>query len=94
MNKNVYLVILIGDRHLGEKAAENLLSCGGRLVLVNNSLSSLTIYTKGFYRFNEIIHKKKLDSIISRFFWRGVSDKFKYHIVNWGLFADPKIMGV
>lgn len=77
-----YLGILIGDRHIGMKAAENvlsklnkrlnnwrnkLLSSGGRLVLSNSSLSSLPIYTMGFYRFNEGVHQK-MDSIRSIFF--------------------------
>ena len=68
-----YLGILISDRCLGVKTAEkvvsklgkrldnwknNLLSSGGRMILVNSSLSSLPIYTMGFYRLKEETHKK------------------------------------
>lgn len=102
-----YLGILVGDRRLGVKAAENvitklkkrldnwrnkLLSSGGRLVLTNSSLSSLPIYTMGLYRFNEGVHKK-MDSIRSNFFWRGASNKFKYHIMGWEAVCRPTAFG-
>lgn len=59
-----YLRIVVEDKHVGMKASDkvidklrkkldnwknNLLSSGGRLILVNSSLSSLPIYTMGFY---------------------------------------------
>lgn len=77
-----YPGIEIGDRKVHKKADEkilskmnnrldnwksHLLSTGGRLILVNSCLSSLPIYTMGFYRLSEKIHKK-MDSIRARFF--------------------------
>ena len=77
-----FLPIMVGDRHIGMKASDNvinklnkrldncrnnLLSSGGRLILVNSSLSSLPVYTMGIYRFSEEVHKK-MDTIRFRFF--------------------------
>ena len=77
-----YLGIVVGDKHVGVNASDKviekltkrldnwknkLLSSGGRLILTNSTLSSLPIYTMGFYRFNEEVHKK-MDTIRSRVF--------------------------
>ena len=77
-----YLGIAIGDKDLKGKASANmlsklenrlsnwkgrLLSSGGRLVLVNSSLSSIPTYTMGFYNLSEETHKT-MDSIRARFF--------------------------
>ena len=62
------------------------------MVLVNSCLSSLPIYTMGFYRLNEESHKK-MDNIRAKFFWRGATDKFKYHMVSWGALCRPKNYG-
>lgn len=70
----------------------NFLSSGGRLILVNSSLSSLSTYTMGFYRFNEEAHKH-MDTIRSRFFWRGANGKFKYHMMKWDDMCRPKDFG-
>jgi hypothetical protein len=51
-------------------------SSGGRLILSNNCLASLPVYTMGFYLLHKDIHKR-MDTIRSRFFWRGVGDDFK-----------------
>lgn len=102
-----YLGIEISDRKLHKKAGEkvlskmnnrldnwrnNLLSTGGRLILVNSCLSSLPMYTMGFYRLSEEIHNK-MDSIRARFFWRGASDNFKYHMMKWKAVYRPKDFG-
>lgn len=68
----------------------NLLSSWGRLVLVNSSPSNQPIYTMGFYSLNGDTHKK-MDTIRSRFFWRGASDKLKYHMVKQKAVCRPKI---
>ena len=70
----------------------SLLSSGGEADLVNSCLSSLPIYTTGFYRLSEDVHRK-MDSIRSRFFWRGASDSFKYHMVRWGVVCRLKDFG-
>lgn len=62
------------------------------MVLVNSSLSSQPIYTMGFYSLTDYTHKK-MDTIKSRFFWRGTSDKFKHHMMRWGAICWPKDYG-
>jgi hypothetical protein len=49
------------------------LSFGGRLILTNSCLSSLPIYTMGFYLLPNKIHKK-MSSIRANFFWQGAED--------------------
>lgn len=70
----------------------NLLSSGGRLVLVNSCLSSISTYTMEFYRLNAEI-RRRMDTIRSRFFWRGASDKFKYNMVSWKAVCRLKDFG-
>jgi hypothetical protein len=67
-------------------------SSGGRLILSNSYLASLPIYTMGFYLLPKGSHKK-MDSIRSRFFWRGARDDFKYHMVKWSAVCRPKQFG-
>jgi hypothetical protein len=67
-------------------------SSGGRLILSNGYLASLPIYTMGFYLLPKGSHKK-MDSIRSRFFWRGARDDFKYHMVKWSAVCRPKQFG-
>ena len=102
-----YLGIAIGDKDLKGKASANmisklenrlstwksrLLSSGGRLVLVNSCLSSIPTFTMSFYKLTEETHKR-MDSIRARFFWRGVSNSFKYHMVKWRDVCRPKDFG-
>jgi hypothetical protein len=68
------------------------LSSGGRLVLINSSLSSMPIYSMGMFLLNEETHHK-MDSIRSKFFWRGDRDKFKYHMMKWENVCLPKDFG-
>ena len=58
------------------------LSSGGRLILTNSSLSSIPTYR--MFSLFETNHQW-MDSIRSKFFWRGDVEKFKYHIVKWVL---------
>jgi hypothetical protein len=67
-------------------------SLGGRLILSNNCLSSLPTYTMGFYSLPLGTHRK-LDTIRSRFFWRGAEDNFKYHMVRWNAVCRAKEFG-
>jgi hypothetical protein len=56
-----------------------LLSAGGRLVLINSILSSLSIFMLSFFEVpREIL--KKLDYYRSRFFWQSDGHKKKYKI--------------
>lgn len=82
-----YLGFVIGDKVVMSQSAgkiiskldsrldnwkSNLLSSGGRLILVNSCLSSIPTYTMGFYRLNVEAHRG-MDTIRSRFFWRGAA---------------------
>ena len=68
------------------------LSSGGRLILTNSSLSSIPTYVMGMYLLREETHKQ-MDSIRSQFFWRGDSEKKKYHMVKWEHVCLPKDFG-
>ena len=68
------------------------MSSGGRLVLSNTCLSRLPMYTMGFYLLRAGTHEK-MDSIRSKFFWRGAQDKFRYHMVKWETACRPKDQG-
>jgi hypothetical protein len=70
----------------------NQLSYGGRSILINTSLSSIPMYTMGFYWLHEGT-QKRLDSARGRFFWEGVGNKKKYHMVKWEALATPKDFG-
>lgn len=66
------------------------LTYGGKPTLKNSCLTSLPMCTMGFYLLPKRVHKK-MDKIISRFFWRGVKDVNKYQL-NEKLFAGLKTM--
>jgi hypothetical protein len=68
------------------------LSSGGRLILTNSCLSSLPIYTMGFYLLPNKIHKK-MSSIRANFFCQGAEDSKKYHMVKWDSLTRPKDQG-
>jgi hypothetical protein len=57
------------------------MSSGARLILTNSCLSSLPTYVMGFYLLTQGTHRK-MDGVRSTFFWRGVGDSFKYHMVK------------
>lgn len=70
----------------------NQLSYGGRSVLINSSLTSIPMYSMGFYWLHEGTHKR-MDSAKGNFFWEGVGNKKKYHMVKWEALAAPKNHG-
>jgi hypothetical protein len=99
-----YLGIPISDCKLGrgafvgvaEKVAKrvppwkrNHMSSGARLILSNSCLSSLPTYTMRFYLLPQDTHRK-MDSVRSRFFWRGAEENFKYHMMRWEAVCRPK----
>ena len=102
-----YLELPLSDRNVGAKSLEGPLtkmrkklqpwkgknlSSRGRLMLTNSSLSSVPIYLMGMYRLYETNHQH-MDSIRSKFFWRGDVEKFKYHMVKWEALIRPKDYG-
>lgn len=70
----------------------NQLFYGGRSILINSSLSSIPMYSMRFYWLHEGTHKK-IDSLRGSFFWEGVGNKKKYHMVKWEALAVPKEFG-
>jgi hypothetical protein len=46
----------------------------------------------GFYMLPLETHRK-MNNIKSKFFWRGVAEDFKYHMVKWEDVCRPKIFG-
>jgi hypothetical protein len=85
-----------------EEKFEKKLSCwkgklllyGGRLVLINSVLSSLSMFILSFFEVpKEVLHK--LDFYRSRFFWQGDShkNKKKYRLAKWGIICRPKDQG-
>jgi hypothetical protein len=102
-----YLGIPLTDMKLGmgafdgvvEKIAKRVppwkgkhMSSGARLILSNSCLTSLPMYTMEFYLLPGECHKK-MNSIRCKFFWRGVEDKFKYHMVKWVAIYRPRKFG-
>jgi hypothetical protein len=57
-----------------------LLSSGGKSILIESSLSSLPIYTMGFYLLPEQV-RRKMDTARSNFFWDS-GQKKKYHMIR------------
>lgn len=68
------------------------LSYGGRAILNNSCLSSIPTYMMGMYLLPETSHHK-MDSIRSRFFWEGLENKRKYHMIKWEALCRPKGFG-
>lgn len=59
------------------------MASAGRLVLVNDCLTNIPMYTMGY----------KMDRVRSRFFWEKVDGKQRYHMVNWPTICSPKEKG-
>jgi hypothetical protein len=68
------------------------LSSGGTLILTNSSLSNMPTYVMGMFLLPDITHQQ-MDSVRSKFLWRGDEDKFKYHMVKWDNVFFPKDFG-
>jgi hypothetical protein len=57
------------------------LALAGRLELTNSCLSSLPMFAMGIYLLHDATHLA-MDRPRSRFFWQGVGNKRKYHMVD------------
>ncbi|XP_051221392.1 uncharacterized protein [Lolium perenne] len=68
------------------------LGAAGRLELTNSCLSSLPLFAMSMYLLHDGTHKA-MDRPRSRFFWEGVGDKRKYHMVDWATVCKPKVLG-
>jgi hypothetical protein len=92
------------NRNIDWKPAENkmesklgcwqgkLLAMGGKVSLINSSLSSIPLYMLSFYR----VPKGSLGRMNmhrSRFLWEEEKGKKKYHLVGWDIVCLPKDQG-
>jgi hypothetical protein len=102
-----YLAIKISNSKLGKVAFAELhekiekrippwkeknSSSRGRLILTNSCMSTLPIYTMGFYLLPLGTHSK-MDSVRAIFFWRWAGEEFRYHMVKWPAVCRPKDLG-
>jgi mannosylglycoprotein endo-beta-mannosidase len=68
------------------------LSLGGRLILLNSSLSSIPTYYMSMHLLPQTI-LKRMDRTRKKFFWQGGGEKKKYHLVKWLKITSPKSKG-
>jgi hypothetical protein len=68
------------------------LASAGRLELTNSCLSSLPLFAMSLFMLFDSTHAS-FDKVRSRFFWEGVGDKRKYHMVDWATVCRPKEVG-
>ncbi|KAK1646353.1 hypothetical protein QYE76_064158 [Lolium multiflorum] len=68
------------------------LASAGRLELTNSCLSSLPQFAMSLYMLFDSTHKA-MDKPRCRFFWEGVGNKRKYHMVDWATVCKPKAFG-
>jgi hypothetical protein len=64
----------------------------GCLELTNSCLSSLPLFVMSLYLLHDGTHKG-MDRPRARFFWEGVEEKWKYHMVDWVTVCKPKELG-
>lgn len=64
----------------------------GGEIKINSCLSSAPLYAMGFYYLPEGFHSK-MDSARSRFYWQGIGEKKKYHVIRWDALCRPKDFG-
>jgi hypothetical protein len=69
------------------------LASAGRLELTNSFLSSLPMFAMGVYLLHDSTHYA-MDRSRSRFFWEGVGNSRKYHMVDWATVCKPREVGV
>ncbi|GMI72472.1 hypothetical protein HRI_000916500 [Hibiscus trionum] len=70
----------------------NLLSIGGRVILIKSILASLPIYFLSLFRMPKAI-SNRLNGLMARFLWGGSSEKSKIHWVKWIDVCKPKEIG-
>jgi hypothetical protein len=68
------------------------LSVGGRLVLINSVLSSLSMFMLSFFEIPKGV-LEKIDYFRSRFFWQNDSQKKKYRLTKWSIMCQPRGQG-
>lgn len=68
------------------------LALGGRPVLTNACLLSMPLYCMGLYLMPDDVHAG-FDKHRSRFFWEGLGEKPRYHMVRWAGICKSKECG-
>jgi hypothetical protein len=68
------------------------LASAGRLELTNSCLTSLPLFAMSMYLLHDGTHKA-MDKHRARFFWEGVGNRRKYHMVDWATVCKPKAFG-
>jgi hypothetical protein len=68
------------------------LSLGGRLVLINSSLTNVPLYMLSMYKSPKCV-LKKMDIFRKILLWQGGHNHKKYHLAEWNLVCSPKNMG-
>lgn len=89
--------ILNKDRKTAENTMESKLSCwqgrlqsiGGRLILINSSLSYVPLYMISFYRLPTGV-KERMDFFRRRLLWQEDQGIRKYHLVQWPVICTPR----
>ena len=66
-----------------------LMSYGGRLILINSVLMSMSMFLLSFFEVPVGV-KKRLDFYRSRFFWQSDELKKKYRLAKWDIICRPK----
>jgi hypothetical protein len=85
-----FILKLVG--HRVEPWQGLFLGAAGCLELTNLCLSSLPLFAMSLYLLHDGTHKA-MDRSRARFFWEGVGDKRKYHMVDWATVCKPKKLG-
>ena len=62
---------------------------GGRLVLINSVLTSLSMFLLSFFEVPVGV-QKRLDFDRSRFFWQSDEVKKKYRLVRWDIICKQR----
>uniref|UniRef100_J3MPR6 Reverse transcriptase zinc-binding domain-containing protein n=1 Tax=Oryza brachyantha TaxID=4533 RepID=J3MPR6_ORYBR len=63
-----------------------------RAILINSCLSSIPSYAMGLFLLPETI-QHEIDSVRGRFYWEGMGERKRYHMVKWSNIAFPKDFG-
>jgi hypothetical protein len=79
------------EKKLGSWIGKNML-VAGRTILINLSISSITLHMLSFYRLPVGVDKK-FSTLSSKFLWRDDPMKKKYHLVRWYDVCLPKDQG-
>jgi len=68
------------------------LSKGGRLTLINSTLSSLPTYFLSLFPIPVGV-ANRLEKFQRDFLWGGIGNEFKFHLVNWHAICSSKVSG-